>query len=115
MHRLTFLLLACTLPAVDGLIIQAALGGFVAVYSIFAAENVIAAFGFTATGIAVGSCADKLKSIVAFFNGGTISPESVIITFEDIGIEGFALSTKLMLGVIGVLLCTILFMRLRIL
>lgn len=108
MHRLTFLLLACTLPAVDGLIIQVALGGLVA-------ENVIAAFGFTATGIAVGSCADKLKSIVAFFNGGTISPESVIITFEDIGIEGFALSTKLMLGVIGVLLCTILFMRLRIL
>ncbi|XP_078279192.1 uncharacterized protein LOC144606734 [Rhinoraja longicauda] len=80
----------------------------------FAVMHLISALGFTVNGITEGSMADALRSIITFFNGDTISPDSVIITLQTIGIEGFYLSTKLMLGSIGALLCIIFCVKLRI-
>ncbi|XP_051892510.1 interferon alpha-inducible protein 27-like protein 2A [Pristis pectinata] len=105
MHWLTLLTLVCTFSSVDGSPgSKAVLMGIGAVCANFVAQSIIAGLGFTANGIAVGSWAAKLMSFVTYINGGTVPPESFIITLQSIGTAGFALSTQIMLGTVGALI-----------
>ncbi|XP_072103063.1 interferon alpha-inducible protein 27, mitochondrial-like isoform X1 [Mobula birostris] len=114
MYCLALLILACTLFTVDGsLRSQAVLMVFGAVCSNFAARSIIDAVGFTVNGIAAGSWAERLETFIAYIDGGTLPPESFITTLQSIGIEGFSLSTKFLLGTVGALIFLLISMNLR--
>ncbi|XP_072103065.1 interferon alpha-inducible protein 27, mitochondrial-like isoform X3 [Mobula birostris] len=98
MYCLALLILACTLFTVC---------------SNFAARSIIDAVGFTVNGIAAGSWAERLETFIAYIDGGTLPPESFITTLQSIGIEGFSLSTKFLLGTVGALIFLLISMNLR--
>ncbi|XP_072890328.1 uncharacterized protein [Hemitrygon akajei] len=105
MHCLALLILFCMFSTVDGSFrSQTVWMGFGAVCSNFAAWSIIDALGFTADGLAAGSWAERLQTLVTYINGGTLPPENFINTLQSIGIKGFSLSTKLLLGTVGALI-----------
>ncbi|XP_072373628.1 interferon alpha-inducible protein 27, mitochondrial-like [Scyliorhinus torazame] len=115
MNQLTLLILICSFSAAyaspNSKVVLMGLG---AALTIYAAHSFIAALGFTATGIAAGSWAATLMSIIARFNGGAVPPGNFVTILQSIGTGGFAFSTIVMLGVIGVLLATIISIKLNI-
>uniref|UniRef100_UPI00398EF6BC uncharacterized protein n=1 Tax=Pristiophorus japonicus TaxID=55135 RepID=UPI00398EF6BC len=115
MHCLALLMLVCSFSTVDASPrSKAVLMGMGSVLAITAAQSFIAALGFTATGIAAGSWAAKLMSIVARLNGGTVPPGSFLTTLQSIGTAGFAFSTNFMIGVMGALAFIIISIKLNI-
>ncbi|XP_041069426.1 interferon alpha-inducible protein 27-like protein 2A isoform X2 [Carcharodon carcharias] len=114
-YYLALLILVCFFSTVDASPrSKVVLMGLGAAFAISAAQCFIAALGFTATGIAAGSWAAKLMSIVASFNGGSVPPGSFVTTLQSIGTAGFAFSTTVMLGVMGALTSIIISIKLNI-
>ncbi|XP_038656958.1 interferon alpha-inducible protein 27-like protein 2A isoform X2 [Scyliorhinus canicula] len=115
MNQLTLLILTCLFSAAyaspNSKIALMSLG---AALTIYAANSFIAALGFTATGIAAGSWAATLMSISARLNGGEVPPGHFVTILQSIGTGGFAFSTTVMLGVIGLLLAIIIGIKLNI-
>ncbi|XP_041069424.1 uncharacterized protein LOC121291868 isoform X1 [Carcharodon carcharias] len=84
-YYLALLILVCFFSTVDASPrSKVVLMGLGAAFAISAAQCFIAALGFTATGIAAGSWAAKLMSIVASFNGGSVPPGSFVTTLQSI-------------------------------
>ncbi|XP_020382658.1 interferon alpha-inducible protein 27-like protein 2 isoform X1 [Rhincodon typus] len=115
MHFLALLILICSFSTVDASgCFKLALISLGAASAISAAQSFIAALGFTASGITVGSWAAKLESIVSSLNGGTVPSGSFVITLQSIGTAGFAFSTMVLLGVVGALISIIIGIKLGI-
>ncbi|XP_048413745.1 interferon alpha-inducible protein 6-like [Stegostoma tigrinum] len=99
MHFLTLLILICSFSTVDASrYFKLALISLGAASAISAAQSFIAALGFSASGITVGSWAAKLESIVSSLNGGTVPSESFVIALRSIGTAGFAFSNHGLVG-----------------
>uniref|UniRef100_A0A672NG76 Interferon alpha-inducible protein 27-like protein 2A n=1 Tax=Sinocyclocheilus grahami TaxID=75366 RepID=A0A672NG76_SINGR len=69
--------------------------------AVAAAPAVLAAAGFTAGGIAVGSIASSLMSAAAVANGGGIAAGSVVATLQAAGAAGIPLAGQAIVGTVG--------------
>ncbi|XP_078423119.1 uncharacterized protein LOC144695908 isoform X1 [Cetorhinus maximus] len=84
-YYLALLILVCFFSTMDASPrSKVLLMGLGAAFAISAAQCFIAALGFTATGIAAGSWAAKLISIVTSFSGGSVPPGSFVTTLQSI-------------------------------